>query len=207
MKPNSGILATPGVGATIAMHDIGGVLYEADVACDATGHIQGTLDTFVAWFPWTVLVAAARTTHLDLFNASGSGKVLRVRALIAKVGIAAAVTGVGFHWELVKTSAVGTGGTAITPRPRDSANAALPAQITARQKPTGGATTAHLVDGFALHSEETHAASHLLAGVNLMAPCNGGQMLVLREGEGLKVDQVTNSAAGNVGWTLVFTAE
>ena len=207
MKPNATLALTPGVGTSVAVHEVDGQPYEVSMAADARGHILGTLDTFVAWFPWTVGVAAARTTHLDLFNAVGSGKVVRVRRIIPAPDLATAVTGLGIRFELIKTSAVGTGGTAITPRPMDSTNAALPAQITARQKPSGGATTAFLLSGFALHGEETHAGSQLMVSANVIPTDPAAQTLILREGEGCKVDQVTSSIVINVGFTVVFTIE
>lgn len=172
---------------------------EAVYVCEASGHIQGSLDTYIAWLPWTVAVAVARQTHFDIYNASAN--VVRIRSIAAVPDIATAVTGVGFRWEIIKTTSVGTGGTGITPRPTDSAMAAL-AGVTVRQKPTGGAATDFLLHGFVLHLEETHAASQLIAGVNLLR-----EPVVLRANQGLKVDQITNSLAGNIGFIVSFTVE
>ncbi len=101
-----------------------------------------------------VNVAAARTTHADLFNAVGSGKLIRVLGVYI-VPTLTAVTGIGLTWEIIRTSDVGTGGTGITPVPYDSASAALPAQITARKKPAGGATTSVVWLQTNTSSEET----------------------------------------------------
>lgn len=203
MKPTVGLDYAPS-GSLAGLDDGAGRVTQTVYPCEASGHIAGSLDTYVAWFPWTVGVAAARTTHLDLFNAVGSGRVLRIRDIRAVPDIATAVTGVGFRWEVLRTSAVGTGGTAITPQKLDTAHANLPGQITARQKPTGGATTSALLFGLSVHGEETQAAAQLMQGLNILG---GDDPIVLREGYGLKLDQVTNSVAGNFGWVVTFTVE
>lgn len=166
--------------------------------CDAAGHIVGSLDTYTAWFAYATAIAAARTTHLDLFNASTS--VLRLASLRPVIGLMAAVTGVGFHWEVLRSTSVGTGGTVVTPQKSDSAFANLPVGITARQRPTGGAASGATLYGFSLQGEET---AHTAALMGNMLPTP----LVLRQNEGVKLDQITNSAAGNFGWLLTFTVE
>lgn len=201
MKPTIG-LDYAQAGTFTGIIDATGNLIQAAVMCEASGHIVGSLDTYALWFPWTVGVAAARTTHLDLFNASGSGRIVRVRSLVAVPGIVTAVVGLGFHWELLRTSTVGTGGSAITAAKMDTGYANLPAQVTARQKPTGGGTTDATFYGFGVHGEEGFVTGQLMPGVELLpAP------VTLREGFGMKVDQVTNSVVGNFGWRIVFTTE
>lgn len=170
--------------------------------CEASGHIAGSLDTYVLWVPWSVGVAAARTTHLDLFHAAGSGQVMRVRSIRAVPDVVTAVTGVGFRWELIRTNTVGTGGTALTAQKTDTGFANLAAQITARAKPTGGAATQVMLFGFSVHGEETNVSNLLAQYHNLL-----NEPLVLREGFGFKLDQVTNSVAGTFGWLVTFTME
>lgn len=172
--------------------------------CEASGHIQGSLDTYTLWFPWTAAVAAARTAHLDVFLASGANPplIVRVRSIRPVVGVATAVTGIGLHWEIVRTTAIGTGGTAITPRRTDLGMAAVPAQLTARQKPAGGATAGELLSGFGLSGEETQSSHQITQTLNLLS-----EPMTVREGAGLRIDQVTNSNVGNFGWLLTFTVE
>lgn len=176
---------------------------------DSAGHLYGTKDMYLWWFPVTVHVAAASTVHWDLFNATGSGKILRIRGIYHTPGLATAVTGVGFAWNINRTSAVGTGGTTITGNPADTNNAAIPAQVTARQKPTGGATVGVLLFSPHLHSEETNAGNAISRSFNLLSYLDqdDAQELVVRENTGIRMSQETNSAAGNTGWLVVGTLE
>lgn len=163
---------------------------------------------------WTVAtqnqvnVAAARTTHFDIFNDAGSGKVLRVIGVYI-IPTLVAVVGIGLTWEIIRTSTVGTGGAALTPVPFDSANIALPAEITARSKPAGGATTSITWFYPNASSEETDPYASLASWLNHIASADShfseAQPLVLHEGEGLKVDQTTNSNIGSTNIVIVFT--
>jgi hypothetical protein len=166
--------------------------------------------------PSQVHVAVADTVHWDLFNASNAqtGVLLRVLSIRQIPDVTQVVTGVPFNWKLQRTTAVGTGGAALTPYLADLSQAALDAGITARSKPTGGATAGVTLRNFSLSSEETDAGSIQLfaqGGLELLPapllPANGGRGLVLRPTQGVRVDQVTNSAAGNTGWHVAFTSE
>ncbi len=207
---NDSILVTPGSGATVATHLVSTKEHQIVMVADKSGHIYGSKDTYIAYTGNTAHVAAARTTLIDLFNASGSGKVVCIRGIYI-IPALVAVTGVGQTYELIRTSAVGTGGTTLTPNPMDSTNAAIPAQVTARTKPTGGATTSitwALVNG---SSEETSPYAAMASQLNHIPLSNqlgpGQNCLMLNEGQGIKIDQTTNSAVGNVNIMLVFTLE
>ena len=205
---NDSIAVTEGSGQTVSTHAVGGKEHQVMMLADAAGHLKGTKPTWIVSTGNTIHVAAARTTLADLFNASGSGVVLRVVGLYV-IPALAAVAGVGQTYEAIRTSAVGTGGTTITPQTLDTANSALPAQVTARTKATGGATTAATLFFINGSSEETTPYAGLASQLNhLPRDANGDtQAIVLREGEGLKIDQTTNSAIGNVNVVLVVTVE
>ncbi len=68
---------------------------------------------------------------LDIFNASGSGRVLRIRRVYQFNNVPIAVTGVLTTMRLVRTSGPATGGSTITPVAHNTVSAALPAQVTA----------------------------------------------------------------------------
>ena len=177
---------------------------------DKSGNLLNSNDTYIVRTGNTIHVAAARTPLFDIFNATGSGKIMRVTGVYV-IPALVAVTGVGQTYEVIRTSAVGTGGTTATPVKFDSANANLPAQITARTKPAGGATTAATLQLINGSSEETTPYASMASVLNhvpmggMLAPGEVGW--VVREGEGLKVDQTTNSAVGNVNIQIVFTLE
>lgn len=207
---NDSILVTPGSGATVATELVGGKEHQVVMIADKTGNLLNSKDTYIARTGNTAHVAAARTTLFDIFNASGSGKVMRVTGVYI-IPALVAVTGVGQTYEVIRTSAVGTGGTTVTPEKFDSANAAVPAQITARTKPTGGATTSATLQLINGSSEETTPYASMASVLNhvpvggMLAP--GEVAWVVRENEGLKIDQTTNSAVGNVNVQIVFTLE
>lgn len=207
---NDSITVTPGSGATVATHLAGGKEHQVVVLADVSGHLLNSKDTYIVRTGNTAHVAAARTTLFDIFNASGSGKVMRVTGVYV-IPALVAVTGVGQTYEVIRTSAVGTGGTTATPAKYDSANAAAPAQITARTKPTGGATTAATLQLINGSSEETSPYAAMASVLNhvpmggMLSPGEAGW--VVREGEGLKIDQTTNSNVGNVNVQIVFTLE
>lgn len=207
-RANDSIAVTPGAGESVATHLVASKKLQLFVPADESGYIQRTKPTWVASTGNTAHVAAARTTLVDLFNAPGSGVTLKVQAVLI-IPALAAVSGVGQTYEIIRTSSVGSGGTGITPATFDSANSALPSQVTAGTKPTGGAATAATLLYVNGSSEETNAYAALASQLNHVAGWNLNecQPLVLREGEGLKVDQTTNSNIGNVNVVLVFTVE
>lgn len=205
---------TVATGGVIATHTVSSKEYQAvmDATCD--GHLVGSKNQYVALIPSQVHVAVANTVHWDLFNADAA-LILRVLSILQIPNITTAVTGVVFDWLLERTTAVGTGGTSITPwLPDLTGDAALDADITCRSKPTGGATASTDLRRYSISSEETNAATIQIAsqgGLELIPPAlwpvNHGHGLVLRQNQGIRCVQETNSAAGNTGWLITFTVE
>lgn len=206
-QANDSVLVTPGSGATIATHLVASKEHQVVMLAEDSGHIIGTKPTWVVRGGNSANVAAASTVHLDLFNASGSGVILKVCAAFI-IPTLTAVTGVGLTWNIDRTSAVGTGGTTLTPRPFDTANAALPAGVTARLKPTGGATLNYTLVSPNGTSEETIPYATLAANLNHVPKVNDYQQeFVCREGEGLRIVQTTNSSVGSTNCVLIFKVE
>lgn len=206
---------TGGVGDVVAMHTVASKEYQTILLADISGHIVGSKPIYVAMIPSQVHVAVANTVHWDLFNADAT-LVCRVLSIRQIPNITTAVTGIVFDWLLERTTAVGTGGSTITPWLPDTSNTALDADITCRSKPTGGATQSTDLFNYSLSSEETNAATIQIAsqgGLELVpAPLLGawpssGTGIVLRQNQGLRCVQVTSSAAGNTGWLIAFTVE
>ena len=202
-QANDSILVTPGAGATVATHNPGdGKEYQVVMVAHSTGHIQDTLPTYYFWS--TYEAGAQNEITMDLFNASGSGKIALVKKIYLQHNMAA-ITGVGHLFDVDKTSAVGTGGTVITGRSVDSANAAIPAQITCRHSATGGATKNFTLFGIAVDPEETRPGAALMGMINWIPEGMNIQEPVLREGEGLRVIQITNSTVGVWGCLFVVS--
>jgi hypothetical protein len=205
---NASILVTPGVGETVATHTADNKELQVFIPAGATGHLKRTTPSYIFATTASANVAAARTTHIDLFNAVGTGVTMKVYGIYI-IPALAAVTGVGLTWELIKTADVGTGGVTLTGRPYDSQNAGIPAGVTARSKPTGGATTNFILQYVNTSSEETIPYASQASILNHVATqgIDDLQPIVLRNGEGLKIDQTTNSAVGTTTFHIIFTLE
>lgn len=216
-QANDSILVTPGTGATVATHNPGdGKEYQVVMVADDSGHIQQTLPTYSWWVP-TAAVGASKL-YADIFNATGSGKVIELRGIWAITDTDTAVTGaLGIEIMLLRTSAVGTGGTAPTYNggsasstgtiiPLDTNNASLPAQITARALPTGGATIAAFYWSQWVPGEESATSqAYMTSFQNLLPVTAMGQRITLREGQGLLLKQGTVAATGNMAFLVTFT--
>jgi hypothetical protein len=203
-KAGDSITVTPGSGATVATHTVDGKEHQVVMVANANGHLQDTLPTWYFWSPYDA--GAANEILLDVFNATGSGVVLKARKLFIQHNMAA-VVGVGHVFDVDKTSAVGTGGTTVTPRPADSANSALPAGVTSRHAATGGATKAHTLFSAAVDPEETRPGAALMGSINWIPEGPNIQEIAIRENEGLRVIQITSNTAGVWGCLLVVTVE
>lgn len=176
-----------------------------------TVHEQGMFlaaaESFVAYA--NAVVFAANKHHIDIFNAAGSGKIVKVKKLFAVNLQTVAVTGIVNRFD-VKKSTNATGGTAVTPEKLDSDNANLPAGITVGTGRT--VTEGNVLFPWLASSEEETAVvalskSLFQQAVNILMEGNEIQELTLREGQGMTVKQITSSAVGSFGWILVFTVE
>jgi hypothetical protein len=184
-------------------HDIGGGIWcPGVIPLHSSGHMKGTIPTYSYWRPYTA--GAANQRIIDLFNASGSGKKVKIRKLFLHHN-QATVVGVPVLFDVIHTTAVGTGGTTITGRLNDTNDAAIPAQITCRHSATGGATESYVRFGIAIHTEETIAATAIAPMINWLAEGEDIGDIVLNEGEGILVKQITSTTVGVWGCWLVVS--
>jgi len=140
--------------------------------------------------------------HFDIFNASGSGLVLKVRKLFLQQTFVAQ-TGVAATFEIRRTSAVGTGGTTLTATKADTADSTFPAQVTARGNPTGGNTSAGLLTSFGMSGAETDIGGRAAMYFNMLAEGNETKDVTLREGEGLSVCKTAGTATTSGTWSVL----
>jgi hypothetical protein len=113
----------------------------------------------------------AGVVFFDLFNASGSNSLIEVKSIIPVVFGDTAVTGlVAVDLFLTRTSEVGTGGTAasldgtsltVCTISQHDNTSKLPAQITARLTPSGGATAAGVLSQRSVYTEEANAGTYV----------------------------------------------
>lgn len=210
---NDSISVTPGTGATVATHLVNSKEHQVVMVADEMGYIAGSVPRYRLIIPSQAV--GANKVYMDLFNASGSGKVARIVSVFAYADNDTAVTGtLGVEIALSRTTAVGTGGTAAvndgttltaaTISRMDTADPVVPAQITARSAPTGGATAGAYLGSRWVFTEETNAASAIAgtAGADLIR--NDGSKLILREGEGMRILQGAVASVGNIALEINF---
>lgn len=210
---NDSVVVSPsGSGATIATHLTGGKEHQVVMIAQADGDIGGNATYRLIVPPQAV---GANKVMADLFNASGSGFRIKVLSAFCFVNLDTAVTGtVGIQMSLTRTSAVGTGGTAATndgttlTAPNiarlDTTYAALPAQVTARAAPTGGATAGAVLGTRYMFTEETNAGAAVGAALGCEFVRNEGAKVIVREGEGLRFVQGAVASVGSIGFEITF---
>lgn len=204
-QANDSILVTPGSGATVATHLANSKEHQVVMLAEPQGHLVGSVPTY--WFNTGALthVAAASTLMVDLFNADAS-IIVRIRSIVHTTLVEGAVTGVGLRWQLLRTTAVGTGGSSITGWLADTSDTALDADITCRSKATGGATASTSLMWWNRSVEETVAPAN--GSLNEVLPdlllTNG---IVLRQNQGLRINQESNSSVGSSAFLIGFTVE
>ena len=216
---NDSILVTPGTGATVATHLVNSKEHQVVMVADDSGHIQGSLPTY--FYCSNPVAVGASKLYVDFFNATGSGKVVDIRGMwfIPKTDVA--VTGaVAIRLDVYRTSAVGTGGTAastnsVTPDVAggnftsfDENNAAIPAQITARVIPTGGATISRwMFPNFIPPEESNTSMAYMTQFQNAIPMFSFGQKLTVRENTGILIKQGAVASVGSVSVLIAFTLE
>lgn len=166
-----------------------------------------TLDPVPTFTAWANDVAPAASKHmLTIFNEAASGVVVEIYDLRAILLQIATVTGVTLRWDILKASAA-SAGTVITAEKHDSGSAALPAGVTVR---TGGTVTAGArLSGMIQSGEEITTAQAPMVravGQDLLPQMKNpkAKPIVLREGEGLTVQNVTSSTVGTFGLSVTF---
>lgn len=220
LAPDSITIPDAASGLEHAGKNVSSKFHPVVMTADPDGHIQGTAPSYHLVQQPRVTTAAA-TDFFDLFNATGSGKIVRLRGLypILEVTAASAIVPT-FRFDLFFTSAVGTGGTvaAFESATAPAAGAGsivrlstadagtLPAQITVRTLPTGGATAARYLFPIHLTSEETNAGIVMAQGINWLPQLPYNPPYELQENQGFKIRQITATASigTNFGWILAF---
>lgn len=161
------------------------------------------------YFQTPFVALAQNKIHFDLFNASGSGKNIHVLIVTVQKNFAA-VTGVAWQADFVRTTSAGTGGADVTIKKFDTQAANLPAQITVRSAATGGASLGDVVRQVFFHSEETNQAAQVQEALSVWPPSLpffrwSYASLVLHEGEGLALKQIGTTTAGTYSVWVAFS--
>ena len=119
----------------------------------------------------------------------------------------AAVGGAMIYFTVDQGPTAGTTCTAVTIRPYDSGNAALPAQVTSTANCTTDPTSAWTWSSCSISTEETltqPGGQTQVCYESQRAPDANPQPIILREGEGLGLKQTALAGAGTVGLWITF---
>lgn len=157
------------------------------------------------------LTAGASQIFLDLFNASGTNKVLVITGIWCIPRGDVAVTGaVAVELLMFRTSAVGTAGTAntadgsATNAPTiskfDTDSPTLPTGVTARRLPTGGATSDDWIGQAFVFSEETNAGIYGLQNQDLLR----GKCVAIKQGQGFAIRQGSVASVNDYAFIVDF---
>lgn len=211
-QANDSVLVTPGSGATIATHLVNGKEYQVVMIADQDGHIENSGDIYRLSLPSQAV--GANKLYFDLFNATGTGKTMKILSAWATVDNDTAVTGtLGVQLSLFRTTAIGTGGTAATSDgtvdtaatiSKWNTSTALPAGVTARLGPTGGATQGAWLGSRWVFTEETNAASGIAGTLGAQMVISPDQPLLVEENTGIRFNQGTVASVGNVAFEITF---
>lgn len=210
--PNDNIAITPGSGAVVACHLIGGKKYQVLIPADPMGHLIDSPATWAAWANDVTVAIVTNTSHISILNAVGSGRLLQLQKLFAINLCLTAYVGSMLRFDVHRITNH-SNGVLITPESLDSSNPSLPAGVTIRTGAT--VTEGAKLFGFTVCGDEIGAtgtiiaATHILGGLNLLFESPRLRELTLREGQGIHVKQVTAStnAGGIYGWILVFSVK
>lgn len=169
---------------------------------------QAALPTYYALAD--AVTCAQNKQVISVLNDTGSGKVVALKKLFIINTQLSTVTGVALRSD-VKRATAHSGGTVVTPASADSANPAIPAQITVRTAATS-VTESTLLFPLTYTNDEVGAtqafpSAQLMAGLNWFPEGAEVQEVRLREGEGLTIKQITNSTVGQFAWLIVFTID
>ena len=226
MADNTTLNAGTG-GDVIATDDIGGVKYQrvkvtfgadgssSDVQLSNPLPVRQSGPTAV--YRWIVppQSVGANKGFGDLFNATGSDATMRIISAFCYPALDVAITGtVGVQMSLTRTTAVGTGGTAATAdgtsltvntiSKLDPSLSSLPAQVTARAAPSGGATAGALIGTRYPFTEETNAGTAIAGALGCEFVRTNGSDLLVPENTGIRFVQGTVASAGNIAFEVNF---
>jgi hypothetical protein len=224
---NDGIIVAPdGSGANVATHLLNSKEYQAFVQADSEGHIMGTIPTYMLYQEPRVTGASAADLW-DLFvgaSATHSVRLLGLWPLVTHSAASAFTT--PWRFDVIRTTAIGTGGAAASvdaaapatgivsinkTDTSDAALATLDANITVRGLPTGGATAGTLLFPVSIFFEEGSTANAMAEVIqqylNIFPQTGADEYLRLRPGFGIKVRQVTAAASTGalIGWLMQFS--
>lgn len=157
--------------------------------------------------------AGANQVHFDFFNASGSASDVEIWSVAPVVIGSTAVSGaVAVDLFLTRTTAIGTGGTGATYLGATLTASTfgnvdneetLNANITARLRPTGGATAGAIISTTSVLTEELSGGNYVPSR-DLVRNLADEPKLIVKQGTGIRVVQGSVASVGNLAFNVLF---
>ena len=197
-----------GIQVFAVRNDAGGTLVSASgdynsLTTDANGNLRVVEGRYSgqSYVAYVASAAGGSKDQLNVFNASGSGKVLRISSINISTANTAAVSAAMLYFTIDKSSTAGATCTAVTIRLVDSNNAAVPAQVTAGTNCTTDPTSSFTYSACSVYGDEASSEPRF---ATLNCYHAEGQPITLREGEGIAIKQTAIAGAGTVGFQIIF---
>jgi hypothetical protein len=189
-------VASDPTGNSMAAHTVNGVDVPVSLAMDVDGHVVGTRPDFLIYFP--AATNAQNREIAEIFNTHATLAV-RVRGLWLMPTQSSITTAIQIQVDVNRISSVGNG-SAVTPRPLDTANGTIPSGVTARSGSSTGAALVHQYFPNFAWLDEISLGIQLQPFMNLL-PVLGDRCveIVLRTNQGVQIKQISAVTAGQTG--------
>jgi hypothetical protein len=205
-QANDSIDVTPGTGADVATHLVGGKEYQVMTEATPNGNLIGDIPTYSVFQSIATSGGTSRVMG-NLMNWSGSGKIVKVRKWFIQPS-GATVTGVPQTWRVSKTSNNGSGSTLGNIRKHDNSSPTLTnSEVTYGFNQSTVPTSTFVYFEMSINIEETIAPWGMTPYYSIL-PTEGDNITdyTLNPGEGLMLENVTGLAY-TYGMLVVFSAE
>lgn len=142
----------------------------------------------------------ANKYHANLFNASGSGKLVKVLRVELQPQLTGLITGHSITFRALRSSTTGTGTTGTIAK-LDTNDGDVPAQVTVRGSLTAAPTVSDVLALGIVDTEESRPGQKCI----VFDSRDGVGPIVLREGQGLAIQQDAYASGGNISVIYYFT--
>lgn len=196
---NDSVTITPGAGATIATHLVGGKEHQAVVLVDAVGQIKDDCEGVYVTTALAMAKAGSKT-YLSIFNADPA-IIVDVVGVWVSQEVTAAVTGLVRGYRLFRATSVHSAGTLSTPIALDTVSAALDADITIRRDGVTVSAVGEALSSVSIYEEETGGYT---GRAWLWSQSETGLTIPLRQNQGVFVQQDSTAGTGVVSAGMIF---
>jgi len=209
---STNVVTIQGIASMTAVQDdlvkVGGATYSLAVKPAATSApvIVSQDATYLAGV--FAAASAGSKDYLNVFNGSGSGKVMKVRKVTVTPEFAGTVTGAAASFLMKRFTTDGATCTTVTPTLIDTTNAAVPAQVTATSTcTTDPAGTVVQLGTCTVAADDGNTTGGMMQHICYEAIANGAQPWTFQTGQGLTLTNTSTAPGWLVTATITFTLE